>query len=63
MAETDNNWNSGSRRVDMKVWGGVPSFNQNLCRHQVSCLLIVATTIELRVFKKMTKKKKKTWTK
>ena len=33
MAGTDNHRNSGSRRVNMKIWGGVPSFNQ------LSCLL------------------------
>ena len=39
-AETDNHRNSGSRRVNIKIWGGVPSFNRNLFRHQVSCLLV-----------------------
>ena len=39
MAGTDNHRNSGSRRVNMKIWGGVPSFNRNLSRHQLSCLL------------------------
>ena len=33
--------NSGSRRVNMKIWGGVPSFNRNLFRHQLSCLLVL----------------------
>ena len=41
MAGTDNHQNSGSRRVNMKIWGGVPSFNQNLSRHQLSCLLVL----------------------
>ena len=41
MAGTDNDWNSGSRRVNMKIWGGVPSFNRNLFRHQLSCLLVL----------------------
>ena len=39
MAGTDNHRNSGSRRVNMKIWGGVPSFNRNLSGHQLSCLL------------------------
>ena len=37
----------------MKIWGGVPSFNRNMSRHQLSCL--GTTTIELRVFKKKKK--------
>ena len=41
MAGTDNHWNSGSRRVNMKIWGGVPSFNRNLSSHQLSCLLVL----------------------
>ena len=41
MAGTDNHWNSGSGRVNMKIWGGVPSFNRNLSRHQLSCLLVL----------------------
>ena len=41
MAGTDNHWNSGSRRVNMKIWGGVPSFNRNLFRHRLSCLLVL----------------------
>ena len=40
MAGTDNHRNSGSARVNMKILGGVPSFNQNLSRHQLSCLLV-----------------------
>ena len=39
MAGINNHQNSGSRRVNMKIWGGVPSFNRNLSRHQLSCLL------------------------
>ena len=39
MAGTDNHRNSGSRRVNTKIWGGVPSFNRNLSGHQLSCLL------------------------
>ena len=62
MAGTDNHRNSGSRRVNMKIWGGVPSFNRNLFRHQ-TFMSIGTTAIELRVFKKKKKKKKKTWTK
>ena len=58
MAGTENHRNSGSRRVNMKIWGEVHSFNRNLSRH----LSIGTTAIELRVFKKK-KKKKKTWTK
>ena len=42
MAGTDNHRNSGSRRVNMKIWGGVPrSFNRNLSRHQLSYLLVL----------------------
>ena len=41
MAGTDNHQNSGSRRVNMKIRGGVPSFNRNLFRHQLSCLLVL----------------------
>ena len=41
MAGTDNHRNSGRRRVNMKIWGGVPSFNRNLSRHQLSCLLVL----------------------
>ena len=41
MAETDNHWNSGSRRVNIKIRGEVPSFNGNLFRHQLSCLLVL----------------------
>ena len=25
----------------LKIWDGVPSFNQNLSRHQLSCLLVL----------------------
>ena len=39
MAGTDNHRNSGSRKVNMKIWGGVPSFSRNLSRHQLSCVL------------------------
>ena len=41
MAGTDNHRNLGSRRVNMKIWGGVPSFNRNLSRYQLSCLLVL----------------------
>ena len=41
MVGTDNHRNSGSARVNMKIWDGVPSFNQNLSRHQLSCLLVL----------------------
>ena len=41
MAGTDNHQNSGSGRVNMKIWGGVPSFNRNLSRRQLSCLLVL----------------------
>ena len=41
MAGTDNHWNSGSRRVNIKIWDGVPSFNRNLLRHQLSSLLVL----------------------
>ena len=40
-AGTDNHQYSGSRRVNMKIWGGVPSCNRNLFRHQLSCLLVL----------------------
>ena len=53
MAGTDNHLNSGSRRVNMKIWGGVPSFNRNLFRHQ----LIGTADIELRILKKKKEKK------
>ena len=33
LARTDNHRNSGSKRVNMKIWSGVPSFNRNLSRH------------------------------
>ena len=45
MAETDNNGNSGSRRVNIKIGGGVPSF------YQVSCLLVLQI-LSLRRIKK-----------
>ena len=35
-AESDNDQYSRSRRVNMKIWGGVPSFDGNLSRYQVS---------------------------
>ena len=41
MAEADNNRYSGSKRVNMKILGGVPSFHQNLFRYQVSRLLVL----------------------
>ena len=41
MAETDNNRYSGSKRVNMKILGGVPSFYQNVSRYQVSHLLVL----------------------
>ena len=41
MTATDNHRNSGSRRVNMKIRGGAPSFNRNLFRHQLSCLLVL----------------------
>ena len=41
MAGTDHHQNSGSRRVNMQIWGGVPSFNRNLSIHQLSCLLVL----------------------
>ena len=41
MAGTDNHRNSGSRRVNITIWGGVPSFNRNLSKHQLSCLLVL----------------------
>ena len=41
MARTDNHRNSGSRKVNIKIWGGVFSFNCNLFRNQVSCLLVL----------------------
>ena len=56
MAGTDNHRNSGSRKVNMKIWGGVPSFSRNLSRHQLS---IGTMVIELREFNDKKKKKKK----
>ena len=50
MAGTDNHRNSGSRR------GGIPSFNRNVFRHQVSCLLV------LQILSYMSSRRK-TWTK
>ena len=41
MVGTDNHWNSGSRKVNINIWGGVPSFNRNTSRHQFSCLLVL----------------------
>ena len=41
MAGTDYHRNSGSGSVNMKIWGGVPSFNRNLSRHQLLCLLVL----------------------
>ena len=41
MAETDDNRYSGSKRVNMKILGGVPSFYKNLSRYQVSRLLVL----------------------
>ena len=41
MAETDNNRYTSSKRVNIKILGGVPSFYQNLSRYQVSRLLIL----------------------
>ena len=52
MTQTDNNQKSGSRRVKMKIWGGIPSFKRNVSRHQVSCLLVL---LELRVMKEKKK--------
>ena len=37
MAESDDLY-SHSRRVNMKIWGEVPSFDRNLCRYQVSSI-------------------------
>ena len=37
----------------MKIWGGVPSVNRKLSRHQLSCLLV------LRLLSYVFKKKKK----
>ena len=61
MAGTDNHRNSGSRRVNMKIWGGVPSFNRNLSRHQLSCLL--ALRLLSYVSSRRKRKRRKTWTK
>ena len=43
-------------QVVQGIWSGVPSFNQNVSRHEVSCL-IGTTNIELCVFKKKKEKK------
>ena len=45
------------RRVNMKIWGGVPSFNRNLSRHQPLCLLV------LRLLSYVSSRRRKTWTK
>ena len=55
MARTDNHRNSGSRRVNMKIWGGVPSLK---LVYTPTFMSIGTTAIELRVFKKKKKKKK-----
>ena len=52
MAETDNNRYSGSKRVNLKILGAVPSFHQNLSRYQVSHLYIGTTVIEFKEKKK-----------
>ena len=30
----------------MKIWGGVPSFNKNLSRHQLSCPLVLRLCLQ-----------------
>ena len=62
MAGTDNHRNSGSRRVNMKIWGGVPSFNRKLSRHQLSCLLALRLLSYVSSRRKK-RKRKKTWAK
>ena len=58
MAGTNNHRNSGSRRVNIKISGGVPSFNRNLSRHQLSCLLVLRLLSYVSSKKKKKKKKK-----
>ena len=58
MAGTDNHRNSGSRRVNTKIGGGVPSFNRNLSRHQLSCLLVPRLLSYV-----SSRRRRKTWTK
>ena len=41
MAESDSTQYLGNRRVNMKIWGGVPNFDQNLSRHHVSCQVVL----------------------
>ena len=38
---TGNNLIPISVKIYKKIWGGVPSFNRNLSRHQLSCLLVL----------------------
>ena len=59
MAGTDNHWNSGSRKVNMKIWGGVPSFSRNLSMQTPTFMSIGTMVIELREFNDKKKKKKK----
>ena len=59
MAETDNNPYSGSKRVNIKILGGVPSFQENLSRYQVSHLLVV----QLLSYVSSRRRRKTTWTK
>ena len=61
MAGTDNQRNSGSRRVNMKIWSGIPSFDRNLSRHQLSCLLVLRLLSY--VSSRRRRKRRKTWTK
>ena len=56
MAGTDNHRNSGSRKVNMKIWGGVPSFSRNLSRHQLSFLLALWLLSYVSSIKKKKKK-------
>ena len=44
----------------MKIWGGVPSCNRNLFRHQVSCLLVLQI---MSYVSSSRRKRRKTWTK
>ena len=58
MAGTDNHRNSGSRRVNIKIWDGVPSFNQNLSRYQLSCPLVLRLLSYMSSRRKKKKRKK-----
>ena len=61
MAENDTNRYSGSKRVNMKILGGVPSFDQNLSRYQVSRLLVLQL-VSYVSSRRRNRSRKTTWT-